>query len=71
MIVLREYEDFYNYRPHRALKHAAPLRQLPDGVTDLVPLEKWDSRFDLGLLGFQAARSYSLIRPLRTGFRRI
>jgi len=35
MIVLREYEDFYNYRPHRALKHAAPLRQLPDGVTDL------------------------------------
>jgi hypothetical protein len=26
---------------------------------------------DLGLLGFQAARSYSLIRPLRMGFRRI
>jgi hypothetical protein len=25
---------------------------------------------DLGLPGFQAARSYSLIRPLRTGFRR-
>jgi len=36
MIVLREYEDFYNtHRPHRALKQAAPLRQLPDGVTDL------------------------------------
>ena len=30
MIVLREYEDFYNHRPHRALKQAAPLRQLPD-----------------------------------------
>ena len=28
-------------------------------------------RLDLGLLGFQAARSYSLIRPLRIGFRRI
>jgi hypothetical protein len=28
-------------------------------------------RLDLGLLGFQAARSYSLTRPLRTGFRRI
>ena len=27
--------------------------------------------FDLDLLGFQAARSYSLIRPPRTGFRRI
>jgi hypothetical protein len=34
--VLREYEDFYNtYRPHSALKQAAPLRQLPDGITDL------------------------------------
>ncbi len=36
MTVLREYEDFYNtHRPHRALKQAAPLRPLPDGVTDL------------------------------------
>ena len=36
MIVLREYEDFYNTRrPHRTLKQAAPLRPLPDGVTDL------------------------------------
>jgi Integrase core domain len=36
MMVLREYEDFYNsYRPHRALDQAAPLRPLPDGVTDL------------------------------------
>ena len=36
MSVLREYEDFYNtHRPHRALKQPAPLRQLPDGITDL------------------------------------
>jgi hypothetical protein len=34
--VLREYEDFYNsHGPHRALDQAAPLRALPDGVTDL------------------------------------
>jgi transposase InsO family protein len=36
MTVLREYEDFYNtHRPHRTLKQAAPLRPLPEGVTDL------------------------------------
>lgn len=36
MIVLREYEDFYNsHRPRRALKQAAPLRPLPDGVAVL------------------------------------
>jgi transposase InsO family protein len=36
MVVLREYEDFYNaHRPHRALKQAAPLRPLPEAVTDL------------------------------------
>ena len=36
MIVLREYEDFCNtHRPHRPLKQAAPLRQLPDSITDL------------------------------------
>ena len=36
MTVLREYEDFYNtHRPHRTLKQAAPLRPLPDCVTDL------------------------------------
>ena len=36
MIVLREYEDFYNrHRPHRTLNQAAPLRPLPVGVTDL------------------------------------
>jgi hypothetical protein len=34
MIVLREYEDFANtHRPHRALKYAVPLRQLPDDIT--------------------------------------
>lgn len=36
MIVLREYEDFCNrHRPHRILNQAAPLRPLPDSVTDL------------------------------------
>jgi hypothetical protein len=36
MIALREHEDFYNtHRPHRALKQAAPLRPLPDGITSL------------------------------------
>jgi hypothetical protein len=36
MTVLREYEDFYNaHRRHRALSPAAPLRPLPDGITDL------------------------------------
>jgi transposase InsO family protein len=36
MTVLREYEDFCSTRrPHRALKQAAPLRPLPDGVADL------------------------------------
>jgi putative transposase len=36
MIVLREYEDFYNtHRPHRALRQAAPFRPLPDSVADL------------------------------------
>ncbi len=33
MTVLREYEDFYN--THRTLNQAAPLRPLPDGVTNL------------------------------------
>jgi len=36
IMVLREYEDFYNsHRPHRALDQAAPLRPLPEGITDL------------------------------------
>jgi hypothetical protein len=35
MTMLREYEDFCNsHRPHRALDQAAPLRPLPDRVTD-------------------------------------
>jgi putative transposase len=45
MTVLREYEDFCNtHRPHRALNQAAPLRPLPDGVTDLDQL--WVQRRD-------------------------
>jgi len=36
MTVPREYEDFCNtHRPHRTLNQTAPLRPLPDGVTDL------------------------------------
>jgi hypothetical protein len=36
MIMLREYEDCCTWhRPHRALDQAAPLRPLPDRVTDL------------------------------------
>ena len=36
MTILRGYEDFYNtHRPHRALNQTAPLRALPEGVTDL------------------------------------
>ena len=32
----QEYEDSWNsHRPHRALDQAAPLRALPDGITDL------------------------------------
>ncbi len=36
MTVLREHEAFYNtHRPHRTLKQAAPLRPLPEAVTNL------------------------------------
>ena len=35
MMVLREYEDFCNSHRHRAQNQAAPLRPLPDGVTNL------------------------------------
>jgi putative transposase len=36
MIMMREYEDFCNTHPsHRTLKQGAPLRPMPDGVTDL------------------------------------
>jgi len=35
MTVLREHEDFCNtHRPHRTLRQAAPLRPLPDSVTN-------------------------------------
>lgn len=45
MTVLHEYEDFCNtHRPHCALNQAAPLRPLPDGVTDLDQL--WVQRRD-------------------------
>ena len=62
MIVLREYEDFYNtHRPHRTLNQAAPLRPLPDGVTDLDHFRVrrrdragWrDSRISPGGIGFR------------------
>jgi putative transposase len=36
MTVLREYGDFHNtHRPHRSLKQAAPMRLLPETVTDI------------------------------------
>jgi hypothetical protein len=36
MIVLREYEDFYDtHMNHRTLGQAAPLRPLSDSVADL------------------------------------
>jgi hypothetical protein len=35
MTVLREYEDYYTHRPHRALSQAAPLRPLPGCITGL------------------------------------
>jgi hypothetical protein len=42
-----------------------------DSHSDLVPLENRILCGELRLLGVQAARAYSLIRPFRTGFRRI
>ena len=62
MTVLREYEDFYNtHRPHRALNQAAPLRPLPDSVTDLDhfrgpaarPRRRRDSRVSPGGIGYR------------------
>jgi transposase InsO family protein len=42
MAMLREYEGFYNtHRPHRALDQAAPMRPLPDGITDLDQFRVW------------------------------
>jgi hypothetical protein len=62
MIVLREYEDFYNaHRPHRALTQAAPLRPLPDGIADL-------DHFRV-LRRDRARRSDSRVSPGGMGFR--
>ena len=66
MIMLREYEDFYNsHRPHRALNQAAPLRPLPDGVTGLDHFrvrrrdraEERNSRISPGGVGFRHPQS--------------
>jgi putative transposase len=38
---LREYEAFYNeHRPHRALRAAAPLRPLPQPITEARQLDR-------------------------------
>ncbi|MEV4251372.1 integrase core domain-containing protein [Streptosporangium canum] len=43
--VLREYEHFYNqHRAHQALAQAAPLRAVPDPVTDPAGLTSLDVR---------------------------
>ncbi|GAA3666061.1 hypothetical protein GCM10022224_032810 [Nonomuraea antimicrobica] len=41
LYALREFETFYNsYRPHRALRQAAPLRSLPDiASAGIAPLD--------------------------------
>jgi putative transposase len=42
---LREYETFYNqHRPHRALHAAAPLRPLPQPITEPEQLDRLDIR---------------------------
>jgi hypothetical protein len=42
---LGEYETFYNeHRPHRALHAAAPLRPLPQPITERRPLNRLDIR---------------------------
>jgi transposase InsO family protein len=42
---LREYETFYNeHRPHRTLKGAAPLRPLPQPITEPDQLDRLDIR---------------------------
>jgi transposase InsO family protein len=42
---LREYESFYNeHRPHRALRTAAPLRSLPEPITEPDRLNDLDIR---------------------------
>jgi hypothetical protein len=45
MHALREYETFYNqHRPHRALHAAAPLRPLPQPITEPDQLDRLDIR---------------------------
>jgi putative transposase len=45
MHALREYETFYNkHRPHRTLHAAAPLRPLPQPITDPNRLDRLDIR---------------------------
>jgi putative transposase len=42
---LREYEAFYNeHRPHRTLKGAAPLRPLPQPITEPNRFDRLDIR---------------------------
>jgi len=42
---LREYEQFFNnHRPHRALNSAAPLRALPQPITEVVQLDQLNVR---------------------------
>jgi putative transposase len=42
---LREYETFYNeHRPHRVLHTAAPLRPLPQPITEPERLDHLDTR---------------------------
>lgn len=45
MHALREFEQYYNeHRPHRTLGQAAPLRALPEPVTDPVRITRLDVR---------------------------
>lgn len=42
---LREYEQFFNeHRPHRALNSAAPLRPLPQPITEAAQLDQLSIR---------------------------
>ena len=52
-------------------QHHHQVAQVPDQGPVLWRSKIGSYACELCLLGFQAARTYSLIRPLRTGFRRI
>jgi hypothetical protein len=62
MTVLREYQDFCDiHRPRHAVNQTAPLRPLPDGVTDSIGSGSSgvtalgrDSRISPGGIGFRA-----------------